>query len=146
MRIARNVEIAAPPEAVFAVVSDLSTHTEWRPAVKEFRTADGEPAAVGSEIVEVVRFAGRDVNMRYRVTELEAPRVLTAEGIAGPLPAVIRFELEPTGIGTVTTFVFDTERPRLGGVLPFPFFGPLMGRYMVDELRRLKTLVETGAR
>jgi uncharacterized protein YndB with AHSA1/START domain len=144
MRIVRSVEIAAPAERVFAVVTDLSTHTEWRPSVREFRMADGGEPRVGGEIVEVVRFAGRDIEMRYRVTELDAPRVLAAEGVAGPLPAVIRFEHEPTGVGTEVAFVFDTERPRLVRVLPFPFFGALMGRYMDDELGRLKKLVESA--
>ena len=144
MRIERNVEIAAPPERVFAVVTDLSTHPRWRPSVREFRTADGGPPAVGSEIVEVVRFAGRDVRMRYRVTELESPRVFAADYVDGPIEVAIRFDCASAGEGTLAVFTCDTERPRIARVLPFPFFGPLMGRYMDDELGRLKTLVESG--
>jgi uncharacterized protein YndB with AHSA1/START domain len=144
MRIERNVEIAAPPERVFAVVTDLSTHPRWRPSVREFRTADGGPPAVGSEIVEVVRFAGRDVRMRYRVTELESPRVFAADYVDGPIEVAIRFDCVSAEEGTLAVFTCDTERPRIARVLPFPFFGPLMGRYMDDELGRLKTLVESG--
>ena len=51
MRIVRSVEIAAPPEEVFAAVADLSTHPRWRPSVCEFRTADGAPPTAGSELV-----------------------------------------------------------------------------------------------
>ncbi len=143
MRIVRSVGIAAPPEDVFGVVTDLSTHPEWRPSVREFRTADGGPPAVGSEIVEVVRFAGRDVRMRYRVTRLDGPRVLAADYVEGPIEVAIRFDCEPTAAGTRTTFTCDTARPRIAKVVPFPFFGPLMGRYMEDELGRLKRLVES---
>jgi uncharacterized protein YndB with AHSA1/START domain len=143
IRVVRSVEIEAPPADVFGVVTDLSTHPEWRPSVREFRTADGGPAAVGSEIVEVVRFAGRDVRMRYRVTRLDAPRVLAADYVAGPIEVAIRFDCEPTTVGTRTTFTCDTARPRIAKVVPFPFFGPLMGRYMEDELGRLKRLVES---
>lgn len=145
IRIVRSVEVAAPPEEVFAVVTDLSTHPEWRPSVREFRTADGGPVAVGSEIVEVVRFAGRDIRMRYRVTELESPRAFSAGYVDGPIEVAIRFDCEPSAGGTRTVFTCDTERPRLAGLVPFPFFGALMGRYMDDELGRLKDLVERRA-
>ena len=144
MRIVRSVEIAAPPEEVFAAVADLSTHPRWRPSVREFRTADGAPPTAGSELVEVVRFAGRDVRMRYRVTTLDPPRVLAADYLEGPIEVAIRFDCEPAAAGTRTTFTCDTARPRLAKVLPFPFFGPLMGRYMDDELGNLKRLVDTG--
>jgi uncharacterized protein YndB with AHSA1/START domain len=144
IRVERSVEISAPPATVFGVVTDLSTHPSWRPAVREFRTADGEPAAVGSQIVEVVRFAGRDVHMRYHVTELEPPRSFAAGYVAGPIEVAIRFELSPSAGGTLAVFSCDTERPRIARVIPFPFFGPLMGRYMDDELGNLKRLVETG--
>jgi uncharacterized protein YndB with AHSA1/START domain len=144
MRIVRSVEIAAPPEEVFGAVAELSTHPRWRPSVREFRTADGASPAAGSEIVEVVRFAGRDVRMRYRVATFDRPRVLAADYLEGPIEVAIRFECEPAGTGTRTTFICDTARPRIARVLPFPFFGPLMGRYMDDELANLKRLVETG--
>jgi uncharacterized protein YndB with AHSA1/START domain len=144
MRIVRSVEIAAPPEEVFGVVTDLSTHPRWRPSVREFRTADGGPLAVDSEIVEVVRFAGRDVRMRYRVTSLDPPRVLAAGYVDGPIEVAIRFDCEPSAGGTRTTFTCDTARPRIARIVPFPFFGPLMGRYMDDELGNLKRLVEAG--
>jgi uncharacterized protein YndB with AHSA1/START domain len=142
IRIERSVAIAAPPDEVFAVVTDLSTHPEWRPSVREFRTADGGPPAVGSEIVEVVRFAGRDVRMRYRVTELEPPRAFAAGYVAGPIEVAIRFDVAPTETGARAVFTCDTERPRIARVVPFPFFGALMGRYMDDELGRLRDLVE----
>lgn len=144
IRIERSVDIAAPPEKVFAVVTDLSTHPRWRPSVREFRTADGEPPRVGSQIVEVVRFAGRDVHMRYRVTELGPPRSFAADYVAGPIEVAIRFEVVPAGRGAQAVFICDTERPRIARAIPFPFFGPLMGRYMDDELGNLKRLVETG--
>ena len=120
MRIVRSAEIAAPPEKVFRTVTDLSTHPRWRPSVREFRTADGSPPAVGSEIVEVVRFAGRDVHMRYRITTLDPPRVLAAAYVAGPIDVAIRFDCEPAPAGTRTTFTCDTERPKFARVVPFP--------------------------
>jgi uncharacterized protein YndB with AHSA1/START domain len=144
MRIVRSVEIAAPPEEVFRVATDLSSHPRWRPSVREFRTADGEPPAVGSEIVEVVRFAGRNVRMRYRVTSLHAPHVLAAAYVDGPIEVAIRFDCERAAAGTHTTFTCDTARPRIARLVPFPFFGRLMGRYMDDELGNLKALVESG--
>jgi uncharacterized protein YndB with AHSA1/START domain len=144
IRVERSVEIAAPPEKVFGVVTDLTTHPRWRPSVREFRTADGGPPSAGSQIVEIVRFAGRDVHMRYRVSELEPPRSFAADYVAGPIKVAIRFEVVPAGRGTQAVFICDTERPRIARMIPFPFFGRLMGRYMDDELGNLKRLVEAG--
>ena len=70
----RTVSYAkAPPERVFAALSDLARHGEWAAnGLKVESTADG-PAAVGSEYKSSVRFMGKDVTGALRVTVLEAP-------------------------------------------------------------------------
>lgn len=142
MRIERSVEIAAPPEAVFDVVADPATHTTWRPSAVEFRTVDGAPLSRESELVEVVRFLGREYRTTYQVLELDRPNAVTMASSDGPLPVLLRAAFEPVGSRTRATFTFDTIRPRIAGV-PLPLFGAVMGWYLADESRRLKRLVES---
>ena len=68
-------EVAAPPEEVFALVSDLTRMGEWSP---EAQGGDWAGAADGPAVGAV--FRGRNRNGRYRwrtkvvVTEYQAPR------------------------------------------------------------------------
>lgn len=142
MRITRTITIAAPPDKVFSVVSDPGTHTIWRPSAVEFRTLDEAPLSPESELVEVVRFLGREYRTTYAVLQLERPRALTLASRDGPIPVLLRVALEPERAGTRASFTFDTLRPRVLGV-PVPLFGSVMGWYLGDEANRLKRLVES---
>ena len=135
------IRIAAPPEAVFAVLSNPRTHPEWRPSVVEFRP-HSEPVAVGTRITETVRFLGRRYTTIFEMTELDPPRTFELRSVEGPLATMLRCELTAQGDSEAELrFVLDLESPRPLG-LPVPGFHALMRRYLRDEGRRLARLVE----
>jgi carbon monoxide dehydrogenase subunit G len=121
--VSRSIEIAAPPEAVYAVVSDLRRMNEWSPWAEidpetEYtftgpiegvgQTMNWESASpqVGSGSQSIIRLEpGREVD-----TALDF-------GSMGAAEAMI--DLEPAGAGTKVTWGFTTD---LG-------FNPI-GRYM----------------
>lgn len=138
-----RIAIGAPAHMVFRWVAEPETHLRWRPSVVEFRPLE-RPVAAGTRIVETVRFLGRRVTTTYEVTELEPDRVIALRSVDGPLPVVLRIELAAGDPGTELTFVLDMEAPRPLG-LPVPGFHALMRRYLRDEGRRLRELVESGA-
>lgn len=138
-----RIAIAATPDTVFRWVAEPETHLRWRPSVVEFRPLE-RPISVGARIVETVRLLGRRVTTTYEVTELEPSRALMLRSVDGPLPVVLRMELAADGPDTELTFVLDMEAPRPLG-LPVPGFHALMRRYLRDEGRRLRELVESGA-
>ena len=65
--------VDAPPERVFAALSDLARHGEWAANPLKIESTTDDPAAVGSEYKSSVRFMGKDVSGTLRVTVLEAP-------------------------------------------------------------------------
>lgn len=142
MRITEQIEIDCPPERVWAVISDPSTHTAWRPALVEFHHLSAGPLEAGSRIREVLLFRGREIELDDVVTALDPPRRF---GIRGGWKAA-DFEsdlvLERSDAGTRVTFDWTlhpkTLLPRTGA----PFLRGAMGRATKEELVHLKAYVE----
>jgi len=142
MRITEQIEIDAPPADVWGVVSDLSTHTEWRPALVEFRQVGDETLAVGSRIREVLRWRGRDLELDDVVTALEPERLLAISGGWSAADFDLELRLEPTAGGTRVTFDWPLRPRSLLLKAAAPFLGGPMRRSTVEELEHLKRYVE----
>ena len=101
----RSVTLAAPPLAVFGVVSDVAHGADWRPDVKsiEMLPDDGK----GRRFKE----NGSNGPITYRV-EVSDPSVKFVTRIADPSLAFggsWTFDLEPAGSGTELTITEDGE-------------------------------------
>lgn len=72
MRVVESVVVGAAPAEVWAVVSDLDTHTSWRPAIKEFRQVSERPVGIGTRIREVLEWRGREIVVDAVVTAFTA--------------------------------------------------------------------------
>lgn len=107
------IDIDAPPEAVWEVLTDTDAYPEWNPHVVRF----GGTLAVGERATVTVRQSGRENSIGVRVTECDRPHRLEWVGKLG-LGALFlgthAFELEPLDGGERTRFV-NTESSR--GVL-----------------------------
>ncbi len=117
--------VSAPPERVFAALSDLARHGEWATnGLKVESTADG-PAAVGSEYKSSVRFMGKDISGALRVTVLEAPSrlVFTIDDDNGHWQQ--EYRLRPESGGTELTQRTTGEMGMLNYVI-FKLFGDRM--------------------
>lgn len=88
------IEIDAPLDEVWAVMTDLAAYAEWNPFIYG---VDGVPAAldVGARFVLRVRWSdGKTVRSREHVVAVEPPagaaprRALLAYRFGGPLPAL----------------------------------------------------------
>lgn len=120
-RASRTTTYAAPPERVFAVISDFAHAPDWRPDVTsvELLPDDGHG----------VRFRehGRNGAITYRVEELAPPAKLVTRiddtGLAFGGRWI--FELSPSGTGTVLTITEDGEVYN-------PIFR-FMSKYVISE-------------
>jgi uncharacterized protein YndB with AHSA1/START domain len=95
-----EIDVAAPPETVWAVLADPSAYGEWVVGTKVTR-ADASWPAVGSSLefrVEIGPVGGGD---RTQVVQAEPPRLLVLRAGLQQLGAAgIRLQLEPADGGT----------------------------------------------
>src|SRR3954451_4792789 len=106
----KSTDVAASPEAVFAVASDLERYPEWqdflqRVTVKE-RDADGRPALVEAEADAKVSA----LRLVLRVTRAEPARVAWRSG-GGDVKSISgAFDLVAAGDGrTRATFALEVD-------------------------------------
>lgn len=107
-----EVTIAAPPNVVWEILSDLDRYSEWNPFVIE---AEGS-LAVGSRLeVRLQPPGGRATTFRPTVTVVEPERTfewLGHLGVRGVFDGRHRFQLEPTAVGTRLV-----QSEQFGGIL-----------------------------
>ena len=93
--------IAAPPDAVWAALTDWSLAPRWMPGV----TAMSGPVSMGAVVTFTVR--GKD---RTAVIEvLDAPRTLALLSRSGPVTALYTYTLTATAAGTDLRLLADVE-------------------------------------
>jgi carbon monoxide dehydrogenase subunit G len=142
VRVTESISIARPPEDVWAVVSDLATHADWRPAIVELTQVSPGALAVGSRLREVLSWRGRELVLDDVVTALEPPRRL---GISGGWSAAefdLELVLEPDGDGTRVTMDWPLRPKSLLLRVAAPFLGGTMRKATREELELLKEYVE----
>lgn len=142
--IRQTIDIAAPPERVWTVLTDLDRLGEW---VAEHRAfPDGAPSGLsdGTTYSQTLEAAGQDVDITWTVVEYDEPNVLAFDG-SGPAgsSATLRYEL--TLVGDVTRLAYATSFDLPGGAL-----GSLAAKAAApgeddaeETLGRLKELVES---
>lgn len=143
MRITKSIRIERPPQDVWAVVSDPTTHTSWRPDLVEFRPVPDGPLAVGSKIHEIISFRGRKIELDDVVTALEPPHRLAIRGGWEAADFELDFLLEPVGEGaTLVTFDWPLYPKSLLMKVAAPFLKRTMERSTAEEAEGLKRYVE----
>ncbi len=146
MKITERIHIDRPPEDVWAVVSDPSTHTAWRPALVEFRQISEGPLEVGSRLREKIRWRGREIVIDDVVTALDPPRRLGIRGGWKPADFELDFLLYPESGGTLASFDWTFLPKTLLMRVATPFLGRTLRNSTKDELAGLKRYVESRPR
>lgn len=125
-----SIDIAAPAERVWEVMSDIERWHEWTPSVTSIKRLDGGPFDVGSRaIVRQPKFPPA----LWRVVAIEPGRftwVSTAPG----LRVVARHFVEPVGAASRATLSLDLQG----------MFGGLLGRLTRDITERYLALEANG--
>ncbi len=144
MRIEDEVDIDAPPEAVYGLVMDPRRLGDWVSIHHRLEEAPDGELDRGSELTQCVKVAGQRFKVRWRVVEDDCPRRVVWEG-RGPVRTHARviYDLDGRDGGTRFSYVNEYELP--GGAA-----GRLAGRAvtrtaereMERSLDRLKQLLE----
>lgn len=152
-----EIEVDAPPGAVWEVLAHPPTYPEWVVGNKAIRRHDGDWPAPGAEFHHRIGFG--PFTVKDKTVSLEAtPPSLAAHAVAAGGPDVdgcltMNVRVLPFGHGIVTfelageggkTMVRMAEIPAGGPAkILWPVLDPLVKVRNVETLRRLKRLAET---
>jgi uncharacterized protein YndB with AHSA1/START domain len=137
-------EIARPPDAVFAFLTDFPQLRRWR-TLESLRVEPAGPVRVGSRLYTTVKGPGGPMHFTNEVTVLDAARrVYDDRALDGTFLIESGWRVEPRGGGSrlhwTTRFA-----PRGPLVLLTPLLRWLIRRGQLADLKTLKALLE-GAR
>ncbi|HEX5543098.1 MAG TPA: SRPBCC family protein [Micromonospora sp.] len=139
MRLEVSTEIAAPPEQVWAVLSDVERMPEWTASMTRVRRLDEGPLAVGSTVrVEQPRLRPAT----WRVTQYDPGRSFTWQSTSGGVTTVASHELVSHGDAVRVTLI--VQQTGLLAALVGLLAGSLTRRYIVMEAEGLKRRCEQG--
>ncbi|MGH9243440.1 MAG: SRPBCC family protein [Acidimicrobiales bacterium] len=134
-----TIEIARPPEEVFAFATDPLRFSEWqRDVVSVHMFGD-------SKFTTTRRFSGAKRTMTQQIIRNDPPRSWAARGIDGPLRPHATITVEPIDNGTRSqvTFTLEFEGHGLGAAL-VPLVRRQAGKGAPTSYRNLKQLLESG--
>jgi uncharacterized protein YndB with AHSA1/START domain len=144
--IQSTIEIARPPEAVFAYLADPTRFAEWQRDVVRVDVEGRRPPGLGGRFTTTRRIGGVERTMTQEVTELRPPRSWAVHGIDGPIRPSASVTVEPLdgGAASRVTFALDFEGHGIGRPL-LPAVRRQAQRAAPVSYRALKERLEQGA-
>jgi uncharacterized protein YndB with AHSA1/START domain len=148
--ISASVDVAARPEAVWAVVSDVARMPEWSPELRRlYVLGGGKQPRVGTTLLGINRRKYVVWPTTSKVTRFEPGRAVAWK--TRESGATWTYELEATETGTRLTGRRDLPKFTLGTTVLGPVIGGAEGhdRELAEGIRstleRIKATVEAGA-
>ncbi len=145
-----RVEIAAPPEVVFATVMDPYRLADWVTIHRSISNVSADPRAPGARMDQVLHIHGVSFRVHWRLTSVRAPFAAAWEG-RGPAhsQARIHYGLDGGEEGpTMFDYMNEFNAPggMLGRVASRMVVGAASEREAHHSLARLKQLLEATHR
>ena len=149
LQLAWREEFAAPPQRVYAALTDFDAMARWMPGFVGVEKLTDGPVRVGTQFRETRRIMGHNATEHFEVTGVEPGRQfeLFVDGTKGSSKRGeyrFRYELAPGGRGTVVTLT-----GQIGGMgwlmelVGRLFLGP-MKKAIAKDLAALRAYVEGG--
>lgn len=139
-----SVHINAPPDDVFAYVSDTRNDPEWCPNVRDVTQTEGQDVEVGSrfEFHQTVRARGQTLESDVAVEVLEVDDRMIRWRVEDRFQTrEIELTVVPDGEGTTITQVTKASFKRKPGLVKWVY--PMMAkRTFTDQFSRLATHFE----
>jgi uncharacterized protein YndB with AHSA1/START domain len=144
--IVSHIEIARPPDEVFAYITDPSRFHEWQhDVVRVDIQGDGVPG-MGSRFITTRRLGGAERAMTQEITELTAPRRWVARGVDGAVRPSADVTVEPLEGGTRSrvTIALEFEGHGFGKLLPLDVIRRMAAKGGAKSYQNLKERLEQG--
>ena len=123
--IESSIDIARPPDEVFAYLADPSRFAEWQLDVVRVDVEGVGPPGLGARFTTTRRIGGVERTMTQEVTELSPPMSWAVHGVDGPIRPSARVTVAPLDGGTRSRVLFALD-----------FEGHGIGRPLVPAVRR----------
>ncbi|WP_027346451.1 SRPBCC family protein [Hamadaea tsunoensis] len=136
IHISRTFAVDKPPETVVAYLADFANATEWDPGTVRCTKVSAGPVQVGSTWTNVSKVLGRQTELTYRLTRLEADRV-TLVGTNKTATSTDDITVRPSSNGSEITYDATIE---------FHGIANLATPFLKIEFERLGTATEESMR
>jgi uncharacterized protein YndB with AHSA1/START domain len=145
--IVTTLDIARPPDEVYAVATDPTRFAQWQSDVIRVETDQPAPLPVGARFTTIRRIGGVERAIAQQVAEATRPYRWAARSQNGPIRPSATIAIEPIdgGAGSRVTFTLDYVGHGIGVPL-LPLVRRLTRRGAPASYRRLKQLLESGLR
>jgi len=138
--VSADIEIAAAPADVAAVMFDPAREAEWMQAVKHVEVID--PAlAPGARVRHTGSFLGKEISWTTAVETVQFPHVLTLTIADGPFTGTVSYSIARTAAGSRAKIRNVGQTTKLG-FLPAAMVEAPMRSALAQDLERLKRLIE----
>lgn len=141
-----EIEIAAPPDAVWEMVMDPGRLGDWVTIHKALEDSSRPPLRRGATMDQCLAVRGLTFHVHWKLTRVEAPRLAEWEGV-GPARSRARtiYALSEGNDGSTVfhyTNEFHPPGGRLGSVAGRMIVGATSEREAKKSLSKLKSLLE----
>jgi hypothetical protein len=141
------IDVARPPDEVYAYVTDPTRFGEWQANVTDGHMNESGPAQPGGRCITTRRIGFAERTVTSEVTHVDPPRSWGVRGIDGPVRASVDVVVDPIDNGRASrlTISIDFEGHGLGKLLVPLAIRPQARKEMPANLARLKQRVEVSA-
>jgi uncharacterized protein YndB with AHSA1/START domain len=146
--ITSTLEIARPPEDVFAYATDPARFSEWQHDVAHVHLHDGPPPGLGTRFTTTRRIGRMEYRTTQEVTDFSPPRSFAAQSVGGGLRVNATIVVEPLERGTRSrvTFRLDFHGQGVGKLLVPDVVRRIATKGAPRSYQNLKERLERGAR
>jgi len=144
MRVAANIQIAAPIESVWAVVSDPERALSYMAGVTRWEVIDGRAEGLGARYRMLLRVGSAEVGGLVEVVEWDAPRDLAWTSVTG-IDQRGRFRLRRSPSGNTRVefrLAYGVAGAGISGWMAERIAAPTVRGHLRRSLAQLKRLVE----
>jgi len=109
VKVELSIVVNRPVAEVFAFVVDPANNKKWQEGLVESRLTSPGPVGVGSQITDVRKFLGMDMDSKLEVTAFEPNKTFGEKVVSGPMQFEIMQTFEPSGDGTKVSLTAQGE-------------------------------------